>query len=85
MAKITYIENDGTEYTVEVRNGLSVMEGAIRTLKFMKEQGVLLALRDDKGPTGELASAAYFELMNPKVITGVKVPEGAEGEGKGKK
>ena len=30
MAKITYIENDGTEYTVEVRNGLSVMEGAIR-------------------------------------------------------
>ena len=62
-----------------------LMEGAIRTLKFMKEQGVLLALRDDKGPTGELASAAYFELMNPKVITGVKVPEGAEGEGKGKK
>ena len=62
-----------------------LMEGAIRTLKFMKEQGVLLALRDDKGPTGELASAAYFELMNPKVITGVKVPESAEGEGKGKK
>lgn len=30
MAKITYIENDGTEHTVEVRNGLSVMEGAIR-------------------------------------------------------
>ena len=30
MAKITYIENDGTEHSVEVRNGLSVMEGAIR-------------------------------------------------------
>ena len=30
MAKITYIEFDGTEHAVEVRNGLSVMEGAIR-------------------------------------------------------
>ncbi len=51
------------------------MAGAIRTLKFMKEQGVLLALRDGKGKSGELAKQAYFELMNPKVITGVKVPE----------
>ena len=30
MAKITYIEHDGTEHAVEVKNGLSVMEGAIR-------------------------------------------------------
>mgnify|MGYP003584942891 CR=1 FL=1 len=30
MAKITYIEHDGREHTVEVKNGLSVMEGAIR-------------------------------------------------------
>jgi 2Fe-2S ferredoxin len=30
MAKITYIEFDGTEHQVEVRNGLSVMEGAIK-------------------------------------------------------
>jgi hypothetical protein len=51
------------------------MEGAIRTLKFMKEQGVLLALRDEKGATGKLAQEAYFELMNPKVVTDVKVPE----------
>jgi hypothetical protein len=50
--------------------------GAIRTLKFMKEQGVLLALRDESGPAGELARAAYFELMNPKVVLdGVKVPD----------
>lgn len=62
-----------------------LMEGAIRTLKFMKEQGVLLALRDEKGPTGELASQAYFELMNPKVITDVKVPESDTGGGGGKK
>jgi 2Fe-2S ferredoxin len=30
MAKITYIEFDGTEHAVDVRNGLSVMEGAIK-------------------------------------------------------
>lgn len=32
MAKITYIENDGTEHQVEVGNGLTVMEGAIRNM-----------------------------------------------------
>jgi hypothetical protein len=51
---------------------------AIRTLLFMKEQGTLLALRDEAGDTGKLASDAYFELMNPKVSVGVKVPETAE-------
>ena len=30
MAKITYIEHDGREHVVEVKNSLSVMEGAIR-------------------------------------------------------
>ncbi len=30
MAKITYIEHDGKEHTVEVKTGLSVMEGAVR-------------------------------------------------------
>mgnify|MGYP001245964551 FL=1 len=30
MAKITYIEHDGTEHTVDVKPGLSVMEGAIK-------------------------------------------------------
>ena len=28
MAKITYIEHDGKSHTIEVENGLSVMEGA---------------------------------------------------------
>ena len=28
MAKITYIEHSGTEHTVDVANGLTVMEGA---------------------------------------------------------
>ena len=32
MAKITYIEHNGTEHTVDVADGLSVMEGAIRNL-----------------------------------------------------
>ena len=30
MAKITYIEHNGTSYTVEVKKGLSVMEGAVQ-------------------------------------------------------
>ena len=30
MAKITYIEFDGTEHPVEVKTGLSVMEGAVK-------------------------------------------------------
>ena len=29
MAKITYIEHDGTAHSVEVADGLSVMEGAV--------------------------------------------------------
>lgn len=49
--------------------------GSIRALKFMSEQGVLLALRDQNGPGGEQARAAYFELMNPKVVTGVNIPD----------
>jgi len=32
MAKITYIEHDGTEHQVDVAEGLSVMEGAVRNL-----------------------------------------------------
>ena len=45
-------------------------EGSIRALKFMKEQGSLLALREEKGETGKLAREAYHELMNPKVVAG---------------
>ena len=42
--------------------------GAIMTLKFMKEQGCLLALRDEEGLTGELARKAYHEFMNPRLV-----------------
>ena len=30
MAKITYITHDDTKYTIEVKNGLTVMEGAVQ-------------------------------------------------------
>ena len=30
MSKITYIEHSGKEHTIEVSNGLSVMEGAVQ-------------------------------------------------------
>jgi ferredoxin, 2Fe-2S len=30
MPKITYVEHTGTEHTVEVANGMSVMEGAVK-------------------------------------------------------
>jgi 2Fe-2S ferredoxin len=30
MAKITYVEHDGTEHVLEVKTGLSVMEGAVK-------------------------------------------------------
>jgi hypothetical protein len=45
--------------------------GALRTLKFMSEQGVLLTLRDAQGETGKLASIAYHELTNPKALEGL--------------
>ena len=30
MAKVTYIENNGKLHTIEIANGLSVMEGAVQ-------------------------------------------------------
>ena len=30
MAKITYIEHDGTSHTIDCENGMTVMEGAIK-------------------------------------------------------
>jgi HEAT repeat protein len=62
-------------YEMAKGNDEAKRNGAIRTLKFMREQGVLLALRNQAGPGQELARAAYFELMNPKVVTGVKMPD----------
>ena len=41
--------------------------GAIQTLKFMREQGPLMALRHEKGETGAMAGKAFHELMNPRL------------------
>ena len=51
-------------------------DGALRTLEFMQEQGVLLALREEEGAVGKLAREAYHRLMNPKVVAGtIKIDE----------
>jgi HEAT repeat protein len=42
---------------------------AIEILKFMKEKGVLMALKGETGPHAELARKAFFEVMNPKIVT----------------
>jgi HEAT repeat protein len=43
---------------------------AINTLKFFKEQGSVMALRDEAGTTGELARKAFFELRHPELAMG---------------
>jgi HEAT repeat protein len=50
----------------------AVRQGAVNTLLFMQEQGALLALRDEKGPLGALASEAYHRLLNPTVVIGAR-------------
>ncbi|HVZ32753.1 MAG TPA: HEAT repeat domain-containing protein, partial [Polyangiaceae bacterium] len=50
----------------------AVRQGAIDTLRFMHEQGALLALRDDPAPVGPIAAEAYHRLMNPLVVTGAR-------------
>jgi HEAT repeat protein len=46
---------------------------AIDILKFMKEKGVLMALRAEPGQLGQLARRAFFEVMNPK-LPGQNIP-----------
>ncbi|WP_394842874.1 HEAT repeat domain-containing protein [Pendulispora brunnea] len=58
-------------------------EDAIAILKFMKEKGVLLALRSEPAPLGELARQAFFEVMNPKA-TDERIPAAATKEEKDK-
>jgi HEAT repeat protein len=51
-----------------------VKKGAVNTLLFMKEQGCLMALREEQGETGVLAKKAFFELMNPKMVQADNIP-----------
>ena len=50
----------------------AVRQGAVDTLLFMKEQGALLALRDEQGAVGPLAADAYHRLLNPIVVLGAR-------------
>jgi hypothetical protein len=54
---------------------------AIAILKFMKEKGVLMALRNEAGPVGELARRAFFEVMNPKLTDQSIPPVATSGAG----
>jgi HEAT repeat protein len=47
---------------------------AIELLKFIKEKGVLMALRGEPAPLGDMARQAFFEVMNPKT-TAESIPE----------
>jgi len=55
-------------YTAARSGDAAQKKGAIETLKFMKERGVLMALRGEQGETGEMAKKAFHELMNPKAV-----------------
>jgi HEAT repeat protein len=54
-------------------------QAAIEILKFMKEKGVLMALRYEPGQTGVLAKAAFFDVMNPKIAV-EKIPEATKAD-----
>jgi HEAT repeat protein len=56
-------------------------QSAIAILKFMKEKGVLMALRNEPGPTGDLAKQAFFEVMNPK-IAAEHIPDAVKADNK---
>lgn len=55
-------------YTAAKTGDAAAQKGAIDTLQFMKEKGVLMALRHEKGDVGALAKKAFHDLMNPKAI-----------------
>ena len=47
---------------------------AILILKFLKEKGVLMALKNEQGAWQDGAKKAFFEVMNPKLTTD-KLPD----------
>jgi len=69
-------------YNAAKSGDAATKKGAVETLQFMKEKGVLMALRSEQGPVGELARKAFFEVMNPKAITD-KLPEELKAQGEG--
>ncbi len=47
---------------------------ALTLLEFTKERGALLALRAEPAPLGDLARAAYFRVMNPRLTVEAAAP-----------
>ena len=68
MAKITYIEHNGKLHTVEVKKGLSVMEGAV--------QNNIPGIDADCG--GSMACATYHVYVKDDWFN--KINEKSEGE-----
>ncbi len=68
MAKITYITNENQNYTVEVQNGLSVMEGAV--------QNDIPGIDADCG--GGMACATCHVYVNDKWFDKLPVKEDGE-------
>jgi hypothetical protein len=57
-------------------------KGAVEVLQFMKEKGTLMALRHEKGETGDLAKKAFHDLMNPKAVIAEDLSKLAPPQGK---
>ena len=68
MAKITYVENNGTSHTLEIANGLSVMEGAV--------QNDIPGIDADCG--GSMACATCHVYVEEKWLD--KIPKAEDGE-----
>ena len=68
MAKITYIEHNGTNHTIDVQNGLTVMEGAV--------QNNIPGIDADCG--GSMACATCHVYVKDDWFN--KLPKKAEGE-----
>jgi hypothetical protein len=69
-------------YTAAKSGDAAAKKGAIDTLKFMKEKGVLMALRHEPAEVGAMAKKAFHEVMNPKVYAAEKPVEGKPDNGK---
>ncbi len=69
-------------YNAAKSGDAAAKKGAIDTLKFMKEKGVLMALRHEPGEVGDMAKKAFHDVMNPKVYTPEKAVEGKPDNGK---
>lgn len=67
-------------YRMAQGNDAEKAAGAIRTLKFMKELGPLMAVADGDTPSAKLAAEAAFELKNPNLFAAAGAPASSKKE-----